>query len=190
MLFDKAQKKLWKHGLPRCEHRNSQHVMCKTAAGARAVREQCGDCGYLDSTPHRVSDHEDAPPVDSDAAIKWESQRIAAGQAAQALAQQRYAIRQAAKPAEDADWWADYDDYLHGDLWQQTRTAILRRDAGRCTAALPGCTREAQQVHHNGSAAYMYHRRIGATPGFLLHSVCASCHRKITEADRAERGTK
>lgn len=190
MLFDKAQRKLWKHGLPRCEHRSSRFVLVTTAAGARTVREQCDDCGHLDSTVHKIAEHPDAPPFDPRAAKLWNDARDEAGKAAQALAQQRYAMRQAAKPAEDADWWAAYDDFLHGDLWQQTRTAILRRDQGRCTAALPGCTREAQQVHHNGSAAYMYHRRLGSTPAFLLHSVCVSCHAKITEADRAERGAK
>lgn len=190
MLFDKAQKKLWRHGLIRCEHRQSWYVTIMTAGGARGIREQCLDCGCLDSTPHKLADHPDAPPADMAAAARWQGWRDAAGKAAQAEAQKRHAMRQAAKPAEDADWWQAYDDFLHGDVWQQTRLAILRRDQGRCTAALPGCRREANQVHHNGSAAYMYHRRIGATPGFLLHSVCATCHHKITEADRAERAAK
>lgn len=190
MLFDKAQRKLWKHGLPRCEHRASKFVLVTTAAGARSVREQCADCGYLDSTVHKLVDHPTAEPADAEASEHWQRQRDEAGRAAQALAQQRYAMRQSQKPIEDADWWAEYDDFLHGDLWQQMRSGILRRDGGRCTAALPGCTRDANQVHHNGSAAYMYHRRLGATPAFLLQAVCASCHAKITEADRAERGAK
>jgi 5-methylcytosine-specific restriction endonuclease McrA len=190
MLFDKAQRKLWRYGLPRCEHRSSRFVLVTTAGGARGVREQCADCGYLDSTPHKLAEHPEASPADTAASDQWQSVRVIAGRAAQVEAQKRHAMRQAAKPAEDADWWAAYDDFLHGDLWQQTRMAVLRRDAGRCTAALPGCTREAQQVHHDGPAAYMYHRRLGSTPAFLLHSVCVSCHAKITEADRAERGAR
>lgn len=190
MLFDRAQKKLWRYGLVRCEHRNSRHVMITTAAGARGVREQCDDCGFLDSAPWRVAEFKEAPQADLDAAARWDANRREAGRAAQLDAQKRHAMRAAAKPAEDADWWQAYDDFLHSDRWQAARQAVLRRDGGRCQAALPGCTREAVQVHHDGSRAYAYHNRLGSTPLFLLHAVCVSCHRMITEADRAERGIR
>jgi len=187
MLFDKAQKKLWRHGLIRCEHRRCWYVTITTAGGARGIREQCLDCGCLDSTPHRLADHPEAPPADMAAAARWQGFRDAAGKAAQAEAQKRHAMRQAAKPAENADWWQAYSDYLQGDAWHAARQLVLRRDGGRCQAALPGCTREAVQVHHDGSRAYRYHNRLGATPLFLLHAVCVACHAQITKADRAER---
>lgn len=187
MLFDKSQRKLWRHGLPRCMHLVSRYVLVTTAAGARSIRQQCLDCGCLDSTVHKLADHPEAEPADTAAAESWQAKRDEAGRAAQALAQQRYAMRQAAKPAEDADWWQAYSDYLQGDAWQAARQLVLRRDGGRCQAALPGCTRTAVQVHHDGSRAYRYHNRLGATPLFLLHAVCVSCHAQITKADRAER---
>lgn len=190
MLFDRAQKKLWKHGLPRCEHRLTAHVLVTTAAGARGVREQCQSCGYLDTTPHKLADHGEAEPADLVSAADWQAKRDEAGRAAAELARKRYAMRQSQRSAEDADWWQAYDDFLHGDQWAATRALVLRRDGGRCQAALPGCQREARQVHHDGSRAYAYHNRIGATPLFLLHAVCVACHRQITEADRARRGER
>ena len=188
MLFDKSQRKLWRHGLPRCMHLASRFVTVTTAAGARSIRQQCSDCGCLDSTVYKLADHPDAGPADADAAASWQAKRDEAGRAAQALAQQRYAMRQAAKPQEAADWWEAYSDFLHSDQWQTARAIVLRRDRGLCTAALPGCEREARQVHHDGSRAYAYHNRLGATPLFLLHAVCVRCHDAITRADRAERG--
>jgi 5-methylcytosine-specific restriction endonuclease McrA len=190
MLFDRAQKKLWRHGLIRCEHRRSWYVTITTAAGARGIREQCLDCGCLDSAPHKLADHPEAPAADMAAAARWQEFRDRAGKAAQLEAQKRHAMREAAKPAEDADWWAAYDEFLRGDVWHALRAMVLHRDQGRCTAMLPGCQRQAKQVHHDGPAAYAYHRRIGATPAYLLRAVCVACHETITQADRAERGQR
>ena len=188
MLFDKAQRKLWRHGLPRCQHRLTRFVQITTASGARGIREQCDHCGYLDTTPHKLSEHAEAQPADTAAAAEWQAKRDEAGKAAADLARKRYAMLQATKPAETADWWEAYSDFLHSDQWQTARSMVLRRDHGLCTGGLPGCQREARQVHHDGSRAYAYHNRIGATPLFLLHSVCVRCHETITRADRAERG--
>lgn len=185
MLFDKAQKKLWRHGLIRCEHRRCWYVTITTAAGARGIREQCLDCGCLDSTPHKLVDYPEAPPADMAAAARWQGFRDAAGKAAQAEAQKRHAMRQAAKPAEDADWWQAYDDYLHSDAWKAKRMLILRRDQGRCQAVLPNCSRDATQVHHT---SYVLHNAIGAEANFNLHSVCKNCHETITSVERKLRG--
>ena len=75
MLFDKAQRKLWRHGLPRCMHLVSRFVTVTTAAGARSIRQQCSDCGCLDSTVYKLADHPDAGPADADAAASWQAKR-------------------------------------------------------------------------------------------------------------------
>lgn len=178
------ERKLWKHGLVRCQHKDALPVLILTAAGARAVREQCTACGKLDTAPLRLADHPAAPPVDHGRADAWLAARKEAGESAQAAAQKRYAMRQAAKVDESAEWFSQYDQYLGSDAWAAKRAMVLRRDQGRCQAVLPGCQRQADQVHHLG---YAFHRAFNDTPLWLLVSICASCHTKATEVDRANR---
>lgn len=185
------ERKRWRHGLPRCAHRDAAVVTVTTAAGARAVRWQCSGCGKIDSTVLRLADYPDAPPANAETAAAWLALDAEARAAAGDLAKQRYAMRQAAKPLDSADWFAEYSDYLDGDEWQRLRSIVLARDGHRCQAALPGCTRTASQVHHRSELrAYSYHRRLGTAPAFACASVCEPCHRQLTEADRAERGER
>jgi 5-methylcytosine-specific restriction endonuclease McrA len=58
--------------------------------------------------------------------------------------------------------------------WRTFRLTILERDQGECRLVLPGCTREAEQVHHvhalsRGGAKY--------DPLNCVAS-CAHCNRK------------
>ena len=184
MIRWEADKKLWRHGLPRCQHPTVIAVMVTNEAGRRGVREQCTICGKLDTAPLKLAEHPDAPPPDQTAADSWEQQRREAGEAAQAQAQKRYAMRQAAKVEDSADWWARYDEHLHGDEWQRERNAVMARDGGRCQAFLPGCTGTATEVHH---LSYDLHNAIGAAPLWDLVAICAGCHHKVTLAERAAR---
>lgn len=191
MLPQPDERKLWKHGLPKCAHRDSTPVLILTAAGARAVREQCAACGKLDTAPLRLADHPAAPPVDQPRADAWLAARKEAGESAQAAAQKRYAMRQAAKADESEDWWARYDEYLSGDAWARVRAMVLHRDGNRCQAALPGCTRTAIQAHHISQlGAYAYQDHIGQAPLHTMIGVCVACHDVLTQADRAIRAKK
>ena len=187
MTLSTDEKKLWRHNdqLPKCLHRDSRVVAVVSASGAQGRREQCAGCGKVDTVVLPVALHRDCPAVDVYAAQRWRDQEQAAKDASADLAKKRWAMRQAAKPAETEEWFAKYSEDLRGDAWQTQRLFVLRRDNGRCQAHLPGCTGFATQVHHReGGFAYRYHELLGVPPAFVLASVCETCHDKITAADR------
>jgi hypothetical protein len=57
------------------------------------------------------------------------------------------------------------------------RALRLVFDGNACKARLPGCTKNATEVHH------LSYRHIGNEPLFDLVSVCGPCHRAITAMD-------
>lgn len=59
---------------------------------------------------------------------------------------------------------------------KKIRDEIKARSRDVCEARLPGCFREASEIHHKKSRA----RGGSNNPINLLH-VCSSCHRKITD---------
>ena len=68
MIRWESDKKLWRHGLPRCQHPTVIAVLVTNEAGRRGVREQCAICGKLDTAPLKLAEHPDAPPPDQTAA--------------------------------------------------------------------------------------------------------------------------
>ena len=183
MIRWETDKKLWRYGLPKCHHRQAVAVLV-IREGRRGIREQCADCGKLDTAPLKLAEHPDAPPADDDRAAQWQALRDQAGAAAQVEAQRRYSMRQAAKPVEAAEWWEGYDAYLGSDRWQAVRRAVLKRDNGTCQAMLPCCTRVATEAHHK---RYDLHRVIGNQPVFDIVAVCHECHAEITRGERLVR---
>ena len=129
---------------------------------------------------HKAADKARAAIV----ALQAASDANKAAAIAQVEAQRRYAMRQAAKPVEAAEWWEGYDAYLGSDDWQRRRAAVMARDGSRCQAALPGCTKTATEVHH---LSYTLHKAVGAAPLWDLVAICHACHAAVTEAERAAR---
>lgn len=185
MIISSDEKRLWRHGLPKCAHSNSKIVATVSSSGAQGRREQCQACGKLDTAVIPIAAHREAPQADTIAADAWRKAEAEAKDASGTLAKQRWAIREAAKPDETAEWFEKYSEDLKGDAWQTQRQFVLRRDGHRCTAHLPGCTGTATQVHHReGGFAYRYHELLGVSPAFILASICEQCHGLITAADR------
>jgi hypothetical protein len=194
MIPWEKHKKLWQYGLPKCRHARCHVVRVVQGTPERqrtVVRQQCLDCGCLDSgdgEPMRLKDHPDAPPCDETALAIWADMRITALRASRQENAKRHAMRVANRPAENAEWWSEYDAYRKTPKWQALRRRRLDIDHNRCTARLNGCTGHATEVHHDRYAgAYRYHRRLdGETPLWALRSVCHGCHAKITAADQAQ----
>lgn len=179
------EKKFWRHGLIKCLHRESRVVGITTASGAQGRREQCLGCGKLDTVVLALSQYRDVPNADTDAAQIWRASERGAKAASGDLAKQRYAMRQTVKIEDDATFWGDYSEYLNSDDWKRQRLRIMRRDNGRCTSQLPGCTQQGQQVHHReGGFAYKFLEVLGATPDYLLTTICTTCHDKTTAFER------
>lgn len=185
MIISSDEKRLWRHGLPKCAHHHSKIVAITTAGGAQGRREQCQECGKLDTAVVPIALHRAAPAADDAAGARWRALERAAKEASGELAKKRYAMRQAVKIEDDATFWADYSEYLEGDDWQRQRLRIMRRDNGRCMSQLPGCTQQGEQVHHReGGFAYKFLEVLGATPDYLLVTICGTCHDKTTAFER------
>ena len=96
-------------------------------------------------------------------------------------------MRAAAKPDEDAEWFAWYNTYLQSDGWKRRRQMVLRRDEGICTAYLTGCTGTATEVHHLSYDMMRQGDLDAHQPLYQLRAVCAACHQQETAADRQRR---
>jgi hypothetical protein len=192
MLPDDDERRLWKWGLPRCEHPTRQPVRLESE-GRWSCRWQCAACGKLGPVL-RAKDHPDAPLWDATALDQWTTALLNAKRQSGIDARQRHAMRVAARPAEDEEWREAYNAYLRTDEWQRQRRRIMERDGYRCQANGPNCTGSAREVHHRGQdLAYRYLHYVGWTPDYLLVALCSRCHqgeRSITEADRAMRRAK
>lgn len=70
---------------------------------------------------------------------------------------------------------ADYELYIHSQLWQTIRERVLKRDGTKCRT----CYRKATQVHH-----LSYHPRVMAgEDDSQLMSVCRPCHKEIHQRE-------
>lgn len=65
----------------------------------------------------------------------------------------------------------DYREYMQSDGWFSKRAEIMLRADGMCE--VPGCTNEADQVHHKTYA------NLGNEKPDDLMAVCSSCHEWI-----------
>lgn len=84
-----------------------------------------------------------------------------------------------AAPIYETTWKAKYHDFLRSPSWKRQRERVLRRDGYKCR----GCQGvPATQVHHT-AGAYKYGRY---APDYLLVSLCAPCHERITKIDNGE----
>jgi 5-methylcytosine-specific restriction endonuclease McrA len=73
--------------------------------------------------------------------------------------------------------------YMASNAWWAKRCLVLERDAYRCQARLPGCTRRADEVHH------LTYDNLGNEPLWDLISVCTSCHEAVTRMNGQGGGT-
>lgn len=84
--------------------------------------------------------------------------------------------KQLERDAENAQWWAWYNDYLESPEWHHRRRRVLDRCRGICE----GCgTARAVHVHH------LTYARAGREMLFDLVGVCADCHETIHDRDIA-----
>lgn len=61
--------------------------------------------------------------------------------------------------------------------WRKTRAMVLVRDGYLCQIRLPGCTRDATQVHHVAGKKY------GDDPALLV-AACQPCNNKVGDPNK------
>lgn len=146
-----------------CEHPKTE-LRTKTASnGVKQYRYQCLTCGGIVG-PMAISHVEamqqlgDTEPNEFDDQLKanWFKER-------NREKDEEYRRRQ-------ANWRAQYDEYIHSDLWARRREKILIRDCYKCQACL---SNKATQVHH------LTYKNIRNEFAFELISVCNACHERI-----------
>lgn len=155
-----------------CVHPRAELRVKVASNGARHYRVQCLRCGEgRQATPTERSLNVQPKPFDEALREEWWKARNEAYKEAWA------AEAQAKKQA----WFDEYSEYLDSPGWQAKRVLVLERDKYCCQARLPGCLGAADQVHH------MTYAHWWNAPLFELQSVCALCHQRITDMDRAAR---
>jgi 5-methylcytosine-specific restriction endonuclease McrA len=79
-------------------------------------------------------------------------------------------IREAARKAKSAEWWAFYEEYMASNEWRSLRRKVLTRDSGTCQGCL---TESAAEVHHKT------YENFGSEFAFELVSLCRKCHERF-----------
>lgn len=83
---------------------------------------------------------------------------------------------EAGQRAGGRSWRERYADYLRSNKWRELRAKVLYRDGMLCQSCLIA---PATEVHH---LSYRYYND-GFDVAFVLRSVCADCHDRITEIE-------
>lgn len=166
-----------------CEHLRSILRRYTAANLVVSYRMQCQECGTATGFPKKAEIDRKYPnaPIqdwDKDLVERYSKKRQ---EAWRAEAEARLAERAALQAEENAQWWAQYSEYLDSDRWQQRRVAVLERDGNRCQAGLKGCRGRATQAHH------LTYDHVFSEPLFDLVAVCSTCHEFITLQDRKRR---
>lgn len=124
---------------------------------------QCTKCGLwsypIPKTHPEVVNMADY--IDTDDALRVRTQMLISEQ------------YEAAKLRKRQEWRQRYTAYLSSPNWAKKRKHILYRDGYACQAQFPGCTYNADQVHH------LSYANMGNEPDEDLISVCFNCHSAI-----------
>jgi 5-methylcytosine-specific restriction endonuclease McrA len=156
-----------------CKHERRQLVWANESAygdtyARRQLREQCLDCGWLlgEQKAHLLAGPT-TPGVDKIALKNCVEARNRFIIERNEERQQSY---MAQREAENAAWWARYDEHLASEKWQRTRKTIFERDQGICQGCL---ARPATQVHH------VTYRNVCNEFAFQLVAICDECHERF-----------
>lgn len=155
-----------------CQHLHAAPCEKFKRNGHRYYRLQCPDCGAALSG-HLKFATVNAWIANGSMLGTWNEEKYTA------IIRQRFAAAAEIKRNFGLDafgFWERYDRYLLSDEWQVRRRRILVRDHHMCQQ--PGCTREADHVHH------LTYERVGEEWDTDLTSVCFPCHRQL-HPDRA-----
>lgn len=167
-----------------CRHPEVSDPRKRTLAnGTAQFRRQCLACGSAVGpavAAARVSVF-NRQPFDERAAERQRAatERHWAGQ--RAAAEAGRLAREAAWEQAKADRQRRYAAYLASPSWRCIRERVMQRDRWTCTAC--GLAR-ATEVHHK-TYEHVDFEEPGTEPLFDLEAVCADCHRRLTERERA-----
>jgi len=152
-----------------CLHQNKRPVWTDHSAygdwlEARALREQCPDCGRLFG---QAVSHSKAGPHTPEADLKAAARYLELEQAersAEALERQRLRDKQ------NEEWWDWYNAYLRTDLWYERRVRVLKRANYICE----GCgINRATAVHH------LTYDNVCQEFLWQLVAICQDCHDRV-----------
>ena len=154
-----------------CLHQNKRPVWTDHSAygdrlEARALREQCPDCGRLfgQSVSHSKA-KPDTPAADLNAAKRYVELEQA----------ERDAERLRVQDNEREKWRTEYYQYLQTDEWRQRRELVLKRADFICE----GCgTKSATEVHHT-TYDHVQNEFL-----WQLVAICRDCHERFDGVGR------
>lgn len=135
------------------------------------VVQQCQRCGrQIKTVPKKGQPILTLPWFDE---ALGESFRQARQAAWEKMRQEHKEHNEAAREAQNAQWWADYNRYLRSQDWHKMRKSVLERDNNTCQACLRN---KATQVHH---ISYALYEQLGRSAAFELVAICYACHKAI-----------
>jgi 5-methylcytosine-specific restriction endonuclease McrA len=151
-----------------CDHESVQIVRFTKSNGVVCVREQCWRCGTsIREVPKKGHDIDALPEWNETIRERWYQMQRARRVD---LSEQKQAVFEQEKQQESAQWWTQYNRYLHSQHWHDIRQKVLERDSGLCQACLKN---KATQVHH---ISYALYQQLGKSAAFELVAICYPCH--------------
>lgn len=154
-----------------CSHPCKRLVRYTKSNGAVCVREQCWQCGdNIKEIPKKGHDIDQLPEWNEDIRTNWQEMQR---ERRRELSEQQQAIFEQERQQVTAEWWAEYNRYLHSQHWHDMRKKVLQRDGDMCQACLKN---KATQVHH---LSYALYTQLGKSAAFELVAICYHCHRAI-----------
>jgi hypothetical protein len=139
---------------------------CQPLETERQLREQCRNCGrLLTQQKARRLAKPDTPNVNLPALKRWNDEREERWRA-------QAASYQEAREAQNAEWFARYNEYLQTPEWRAKSAAVIDREKGLCE----GC-RKARAVHVH----HLTYSHVGRELLFQLVAVCLECHEHAHE---------
>lgn len=151
----------------RCEHDNTHVTRYTQSNGVQIARVQCKNCGTALGNKKKADyDFDNLPVFDKQLGDAWHEQCKKVREAYWRSVKMR-------KEEDRAEWWRDYDRYLHSPEWRRVQQAVLQRDNHICQACLRN---KATHVHH---LSYELYNQVGRSAAFELVAVCRPCHEQI-----------
>ena len=152
-----------------CEHLNTEVRGMRIHGGGLQYRHQCLACGR--SASNAISHTLVDKFIEWDVALQESFEEAARAKAAE---QRMTAL--ARLDVQDEHWQRAYATYLGTAAWRARKTAVLKRDGGKCVGCL---TRQAEEVHH------LTYAHVGQEFAFELVSLCSHCHGRFHSEGQA-----
>jgi hypothetical protein len=149
-----------------CAAPNKIHVRHTFSGGGVHVKNQCTNCGKVESNaiPGYSKEQRDALPALDEVKRdeRYEKQSALYKSVHASISERKLEARRKV-----------YSDYLTSPEWKSKRNEVLKRDKYLCQSCLDAF---ATQVHHK---SYRLEDLTGDVPAFDLVAICTPCHENI-----------